>query len=328
MTPAPRKRILLAELDDRLAVSLLARLYEHNRTHDVLLSRTADVTQALIQRERFNVVVIHAHASEPSDLSLLQEQLHDASDTRLMALIDADVGTASGPLYAAGADSVRAVGTPKSALAGEIVRVSNAATLLRGRLDQIGAPEVIQMLCLGRRSLMIRLSTSDERAVVWLSNGEIHHAVSSTLTGKDAMGRVARADNGCFWAIENTTPPMRSIHQDWQHVLLEAARQRDEAALRSSRRDPAVAPAGGPPPHQSQVRELGKSYRELTELGLQSIKAGNFSKAREYWDAARAIGPEATEAHPSGLVKTARSAEEAEPHRSRRTPASGGRRSS
>ena len=44
MTPAGRKRILLAELDDRLAISLLARLYEHNRTHDVLLSRTADVT--------------------------------------------------------------------------------------------------------------------------------------------------------------------------------------------------------------------------------------------------------------------------------------------
>ena len=48
MTPAGRKRILLAELDDRLAISLLARLYEHNRSHDVLLSRTADVTHALL----------------------------------------------------------------------------------------------------------------------------------------------------------------------------------------------------------------------------------------------------------------------------------------
>jgi len=176
--------------------------------------------------------------------------------------------------------------------------------------------------------LMIRLETKDERAVVWLSNGEIHHAVSNTLAGKEAMGRVARADNGCFWAIESTTPPMRSIHQDWQHVLLEAARQRDEAALRSSRRDPPAASNGGPPPHQSQVRDLGKSYRELTELGLQSIKAGNFSKAREYWDAARAIGPEATEPHPSGLVKAAGSAEDAEPRRTRRPPASGNRRSS
>lgn len=30
MTPAGRKRILLAELDDRLAISLLARLYDYN----------------------------------------------------------------------------------------------------------------------------------------------------------------------------------------------------------------------------------------------------------------------------------------------------------
>jgi hypothetical protein len=37
---------------------------------------------------------------------------------------------------------------------------------------------------------------------------------------------------------------------------------------------------------------MGKTYRELTELGLQAIKSGDFSKAREYWDAARSIGPD------------------------------------
>jgi hypothetical protein len=40
------------------------------------------------------------------------------------------------------------------------------------------------------------------------------------------------------------------------------------------------------------IRQLGKTYRELTELGLQSIKAGDFSKAREYWAAACAVGPD------------------------------------
>jgi hypothetical protein len=59
----------------------------------------------------------------------------------------------------------------------------------------------------------------------------------------------------------------------------------------------------GPPPNQSQVRKLGKTYRELTELGLSSIKAGDFSKAREYWDAARAIGPDSQEPISAGLIK-------------------------
>jgi hypothetical protein len=327
MTAARRKRILLAELDDRLAVSLLARLYEHNRTHDVLLARSADVTQALLQAERFDVVVSHAHPSNPGVLAQLQERLPSPSDTRLVALIDAEVGASSGSLYAAGADAVHRIGTPTAALADDIVRTSLAPTLLQGRLDQVGAPELIQMLCLCRRSMMIRLSTSSERAVVWLSDGEIHHAVSETLSGKDAIGRVVRADNGSFWAVASTTLPPRSIHQDWQHVLLEAARDGDEAAQRSTRREEAAAAESAPAPHQSQVRKLGKSYRELTDLGLQSIKAGNFSKAREYWDAARAIGPEAPEPLHAGMAK-ALSSDEPDRSRARHEPAAGHRRTS
>jgi hypothetical protein len=303
MTPAGRKRILLAELDDRLAISLLARLYEHNRSHDVLLSRTADVTRALLATERFNVVVIHAHPSKPGDISLLENGLRSVTDTRIVALIDSEVGATAADLYAAGADSVCQLSTPTSDLAEEVIRVSCADTLLEGRLDQVGAPELVQMLCLCRRSLMIRIETSQERAAVWLSNGEIHHAVSEGLSGQNAMSRIVRADSGRFRAIADCTLPMRTIHQDWQHVMLEAAREGDEAAQQSTRRPKDSAPESGPPPNQSQVRKLGKTYRELTELGLQSIKAGDFGKAREYWDAARAIGPEGQESLSAGLIK-------------------------
>ena len=295
MTPRGRKRILLAELDDRLAISLLARLYEHNRSYDVLLSRTADVTRALLGTERFSVVVIHAHPSKPGDITQLERELRSVTDTHIVALIDGEVKASSAVLYAAGADSVRQSSTPTTELAEEVIRVSRADTLLEGRLDQVGAPELVQMLCLCRRTLMLRLETSNERAAVWLENGEIHHAVSDTVTGQSAMSRIVRADNGRFWAIGGGAVPMRTIHQDWQHVMLEAAREGDEAAQQSSLREKENARESGPPPNQSQVRKLGKTYRELTELGLQSIKAGDFSKAREYWDAARAIGPESQE---------------------------------
>lgn len=292
MTPAGRKRLLLAELDDRLAISLLARLYEHNRSYDVLLARTADVTQALLQSERFHVVVIHAHPGKPGDIALLESDLREVADTRIVALIDGEVDAAAASLYAAGADSVRRLSTPAAELTEEILRVSRADTLLEGRLDQVGAPELIQMLCLCRGSLVIRMETSTERAAVWLSNGEIHHAVSGILSGPQAMTRIVRADNGRFRATATTTLPMRTIHLDWQHVMLEAAREGDEAAQHAISRKKEAPPESDPPPHHSQVRDLGKSYRELTELGLQSIKSGDFTKAREYWAAARAIGPD------------------------------------
>jgi hypothetical protein len=85
--------------------------------------------------------------------------------------------------------------------------------------------------------------------------------------------------------------------------MLEAAREGDEAAQQSSQRPKQPASDSVPPPAQSVVRKLGKTYRELTELGLQSIKAGDFSKAREYWAAARAIGPDGQAPHAPTLIK-------------------------
>lgn len=309
MTSADRKRILLAELDDRLAIALLVRLYEHNRSHDVLLSRTADVTHALLAAERFDVVVIRAHPSKPGDLAQLDTELRGAR-TRLVALIDAPSDAASAQLYAAGADSVRQLGAPSSELADEIIRVSRAEAVLEGRLDQVGAPDLIQMLCLCRRSLLVRLETGGERAAVWLSNGEICHAVSDAHSGQRAMSRIVRADTGRFCAVPCGAPPLRTIHQDWQHVMLEAAREGDEATQQSSlrEREPPGPRESGPAPRHSHVRKLGKTYRELTELGLQSIKAGDFAKAREYWDAARSIGPDADEPPSAALAKAAPSA--------------------
>lgn len=304
MMPAGRKRILLAELDDRLAIALLARLYEHNREYDVLLSRTADVTHALLQTERFHVVVIHAHPSKPSDIAQLEGELRRISDTRVVALIDGPVDASAASLYAAGADSVRQLSASVPELGEEILRISRAETLLQGSIEQVGTAELIQMLCLCRRSLAIRIVTHQERSAVWLHEGEIHHAVSEGLSGQSAMTRIVRADSGRFWAIASAALPMRTIHQDWQHVMLEAAREHDESVQRNTqRRQKEASRSHAPPPH-SQVRALGgKTYRELTELGLQSIKAGDFSKARQYWDAARAMGADAPEVAPVTVIK-------------------------
>ena len=296
-----RKRILLAELDDRLAISLLSRLYEHNRTFDVLLSRTADVTQALLASERFEVVVIHAHPSKPGDIAQLEEQLR-RHGTRIVALIDLAVDAAATALFAAGADSVRSLGASGPDLSEEILRVANNDTLLEGRLDQVGTAELIQMFCLCRRSLMLRVISGTERSAVWLHEGEIHHAVSDGCSGQSAMTPIVRTERGRFRAIGGVPLPPRSIHRDWQHVMLEAAREHDETTQRASQR-PQETPPSSRGPHHSEVRALGKSYRELTELGLQSIKAGDFNKAREYWDAARAMGADSPELAPVTVIK-------------------------
>jgi hypothetical protein len=287
-----------------MALTLHARLYEHNRSHDVLLSRTADVTSALVESERLCVIVIHAHPSKPSDITQLCKRLGDGADTRIIALIDSEVDAGAAALYAAGADTVLETGTAVGELTDQILSASRSETVLRGRLEQLGGSELIQMLCLCRRSLELRIESSAGHAMVWLQNGEIYHAVCEGLSGQRAMSAIARADNGRFRAVVGGHLPARTIHEHWQHVLLEAAQRDDEERESTVHPAAGAGDVDGSPPNRSQVRKLGKTYRELTELGLQSIKAGDFSKAREYWDAARTIGPEAGAPEAAGVAKT------------------------
>ena len=303
MVLSERKRILLSELEDELTLDLIRPLYEHNRTHDVLLARTADVTRALLQSERFAAVVLRASSHRPHTLSELSARFGSSGQTRFVAVSDPDSSSQLGPLYAAGADRVVAGSSRVDALADEIVAASQTEPLLSGRLEQLGAADLIQCMCMSRRSMMIRIVATNVKAVVWLVAGEIHHAVAGTLNGMPAIAAILGASNGQFWAL-SAPAPERSIELEWQHALLEAARLGDEEAQWPDAPPEQTATRLTPVRKFSGTRRLGKTYRELNELGLECMKAGDFAKAQEYWSAARQIGDQYDEAADSTVQRS------------------------
>src|SRR5688572_3179199 len=147
---AERKRILLAEIEDRIAVGLWQELYAQNATHDVLVARSADATRALLSSDRFALVVVRAQAHRASKVEELCAQLPNRAETRVAALLDSDPRHSSEALYTAGADRVLNGGAPLDRLAAELVEASGWSTVLYGRLEQLCAPDLIQSLCLAR----------------------------------------------------------------------------------------------------------------------------------------------------------------------------------
>jgi hypothetical protein len=290
MVASERKRILLSELEDELALALIRPLYEHNRSHDVLLARTGDVARTLLQNERFAAVVVHA---QPGKLHLLNElctRFAAGGQTRFIVLSDGDASGSSAALYDAGADRVLSSATTAEALASEIIGASLAEPVLAGRLEQLMPADLIQCLCMSRRSLMIRMVAEGVKSAVWLDEGALVHAVSGSLTGLSAVSAVLGVSSGQFWAAPGRAPE-RSIELDWQHALIEAARIGDEEAQWLD-----ASPPDQTGTRLTPVRKLassqssGKTYRELNELGLESMRAGDFAKAQEYWSAARQLG--------------------------------------
>jgi hypothetical protein len=303
MVLSERKRILLSELEDELTLDLIRPLYEHNRTHDVLLARTADVTRALLQGERFAAVVLRASSLRPHTLSELSTRFGGGGQTRFVAVSDPDSSALLGPLYAAGADRVVAGSSRVDTLADAIVAASQSEPLLSGRLEQLGAADLIQCMCMSRRSMMIRIVAPNVKAVIWLVAGEIHHAVAGTLSGMAAISAILAASSGQFWALAAPAPE-RSVELEWQHALLEAARLGDEEAQWPDAPPEQTATRLTPVRKFSGTRRLGKTYRELNELGLECMKAGDFAKAQEYWSAARQIGDQYDEAAESVVQRS------------------------
>ena len=301
MTSTQRKRVLLAELSDRLALSVFRRLFEINQTHDVLISRTPEVTEQLISSDRFSAIVVQARTPQPETLSKARTLLGDDSDTRIVAVVDTSNLEEAESLFSDGADLVLGGNASVKQLVDTIVQASNTPTVLSGCLTQLGVPDLLQILCLCHRSLMLRIRGERTRGVLWLADGEIHHAVCGGRRGQEAVNDLIQLTMGQYAATVLSGVPRRTIERDWQHVLLEAARVGDETGPRTARRStmPPATRRTTVPPGGRTVSGVHKSglarYRELTELGLESVRSGDLSKAREYWKAAREITDTAEE---------------------------------
>lgn len=126
------------------------------------------------------------------------------------------------------------------AMLNELVTVSDAEGF-RGVLSRAGLPEVIQMECLSRHSLVLEVSSAAGTGEISICEGDIVHAQAGELSGEAAFNRILSWKGGEFSLKPFAEPPAHTIDGQWEFLLMEAARVRDEAV------EAAEAPVEPPP---------------------------------------------------------------------------------
>lgn len=111
----------------------------------------------------------------------------------------------------------------------ELVNVSSQQGF-RGVLPRAGLPEVIQMECLSRHSLVLEVGSATEKGEIHIREGDIIHAQVGLRAGEEAFNRILSWQGGEFALKPFTEPAARTIDGQWEFLLMEAARVRDEAA--------------------------------------------------------------------------------------------------
>jgi CheY-like chemotaxis protein len=120
-------------------------------------------------------------------------------------------------------DGFKSVYAALDALAGAAPRSG-----FHGVMHRVGLHEVLQMECLGGKSSVLEIFTGKVRGRIYVCDGAVIHAESGSLQGEVALYSLLALRGGEFNLQTFAEPSRRTISGQWEFLLMEAARLRDE----------------------------------------------------------------------------------------------------
>lgn len=106
--------------------------------------------------------------------------------------------------------------------------VENPREALRGRLSEIPAFAVLQLLEVGRKTGRLDVTSPDGTSSVWLEAGRPVHARFAGDFGVDAFLGIMLVEEGNFEFLSGDVAPQISLELSMAELLIEASRRRDE----------------------------------------------------------------------------------------------------
>lgn len=98
----------------------------------------------------------------------------------------------------------------------------------QGVLNDLELTDIIQMLCLARRTALLHLKHRDRRGRIVFEQGEVTHATFDELVGEDAIYRMLALRQGDIFMQSDFRNDQRTIELGWQDLLFEGVRRADE----------------------------------------------------------------------------------------------------
>ena len=98
-----------------------------------------------------------------------------------------------------------------------------------GNVSDVDLFDYIQMLIISRRTLVVEVTSREgERGRLYLKDGDVVHAECSNLSGERAFCHCLAFEGGSFSSLPWGEPSRISITRRGEHLLLDAAREKDE----------------------------------------------------------------------------------------------------
>jgi len=225
-----RSKVLIVDDEDNIVLALHRVLYQDNHRYDVLLARTAEIAQQILLDIPIDVLVTDVHLPEKSGMDLLCWAAVETPTTRVIVMTAFDVTGIKDRAHAFGCLRLMRKPFDVHEMRATILRALDRRDSFTGNLSELSAIDVIQMLCIARKTTSLRLSEGPSSGVILIENGEIVHAIWNKVIGEDAFFAMMAVKNGLFYTSPLPPDIERTIKGDWQYLLIEGMRKLDEAA--------------------------------------------------------------------------------------------------
>jgi CheY-like chemotaxis protein len=319
---ARRPKVLIVDDEDNIVLALHRVLYHDNDRYDVLLARSAEIAQQILEDGKVDVLVTDVHLPEKSGMDLLSWVAVQAPATRVIVMTAFDVSGIKDRAHAFGCLQLMRKPFDVHAMRNAIVRALALRDSFAGSLADLSCVDVLQMLCLARKTTALRISAGASAGVVHIDAGEPVHAVWDDLVGEEAFCWILGVKSGIFHTTPLPPDIERSLRGDWQHLMIEGLRRLDERAAGreregGDRESLLIAPGSVPPPRvvvpspselhapepagdpdddlDQDLHESGSLRAEVARLvdeGFGALRAGRREDARRAWEEALRIDPQ------------------------------------
>lgn len=105
---------------------------------------------------------------------------------------------------------------------------------LRGHLGSLSLPDIIQMLCMGQKTAVVKLTSSRGTSEIWFRDGAIVHAECGPVRGEEAFYELMQWEDAEFLIQHGMEVGEASIEADPMSLLMEHLRRMDEREGRRS----------------------------------------------------------------------------------------------
>jgi DNA-binding response OmpR family regulator len=222
------KKVLIVDDEETLTWSMAKSLSKDRDKYEVIIANNGKEALNHLRNNKIDLVISDIRMPDINGLDLLVKIKKEYPDTKV--IIMTAYGSSDVQKEANRRGSLYYVEKPFeiSDIRKIIIDLIGKKRGFQGKVFGLQLTDIIQMNCLSRVTAALTITKDSEKGVIYLNDGEIVHAECGEAQGTDAFYKIMSWQEGEFVSNIGIVSPLHTIHQSWEHLLVEAMRKNDD----------------------------------------------------------------------------------------------------